>query len=76
VKDPGTGFSFDNLAHAAVSNPAESPFEHTEVREQKGMRPGGFGILMSRQLVDELLYNEAGNEVLLIKYVKSPLPKT
>lgn len=69
VRDPGQGFSFDELTHAAVSNPIDSPFEHTEVRERLGMRPGGFGILMTRQLVDELIYSEAGNEVLLIKYL-------
>ncbi|HKW99403.1 MAG TPA: response regulator [Bryobacteraceae bacterium] len=69
VRDPGKGFSFDTLAHAAVSNPLDAPFEHTEVRERLGMRPGGFGILMTRQLVDELIYSEAGNEVLLIKYL-------
>jgi DNA-binding response OmpR family regulator len=69
VRDPGEGFSFQELPHAAVSNPLESPFEHAELREQLGMRPGGFGILMTRQLVDELIYNEAGNEVLLIKYL-------
>jgi CheY-like chemotaxis protein len=69
VRDPGEGFSFQDLAHAAVSNPAASPFEHAEVREQMGMRPGGFGILMTRQLVDELIYNDKGNEVLLIKYL-------
>ena len=34
------------------------------------MRPGGFGIMMTRQLVDELIYNEQGNEVLLIKYLR------
>ena len=38
-------------------------------REAKGMRPGGFGILMSRKLVDDLIYNEKGNEVLLVKYL-------
>jgi anti-sigma regulatory factor (Ser/Thr protein kinase) len=38
------------------------------------MRPGGFGILLTRHLVDELIYNETGNEVLLIKYVVSPKP--
>jgi anti-sigma regulatory factor (Ser/Thr protein kinase) len=38
-------------------------------REQRGIRPGGFGILLARNLVDELLYNEKGNEVLLIKYL-------
>jgi CheY-like chemotaxis protein len=69
VRDPGKGFSFDTLTHAAVSNPLDAPFEHSEVRERLGMRPGGFGILMTRQLVDEMIYNEAGNEVLLIKYV-------
>jgi DNA-binding response OmpR family regulator len=69
VRDPGKGFSFDELSHAAVSNPADSPVEHVEVREKLGMRPGGFGILMTRQLVDELIYNEHGNEVLLIKYL-------
>ena len=33
------------------------------------MRPGGFGILIAKQLVDELVYNERGNEVVMIKYI-------
>jgi CheY-like chemotaxis protein len=70
VRDPGQGFSFDELAHAAVSNPDESPTEHAEIRDRLGLRPGGFGILLTRQLVDELIYNEAGNEALLIKYLE------
>lgn len=69
IHDPGAGFSFDFLPHAAVSNPAESPTRHVEVRAQKGQRPGGFGILMSRNLVDDLLYNEKGNAVLFVKYL-------
>jgi len=69
VRDPGKGFSFDHLQHAAVSNPEDSPVEHAGVREKLGMRPGGFGIMMTRQLVDDLIYNEHGNEVLLIKYM-------
>jgi len=69
VRDPGKGFSFDHLEHAAVSNPEDSPVEHAGIREKMGMRPGGFGILMTRELVDELIYSEHGNEVLLIKYV-------
>jgi anti-sigma regulatory factor (Ser/Thr protein kinase) len=32
------------------------------------MRPGGYGILMAHNIVDELMYSEVGNEVLLIKY--------
>jgi len=69
VRDPGPGFSFDKLKHAAVSN-IQSPVEHAMTREELGLRPGGFGILLTRSFVDELLYNEKGNEVLLIKYLK------
>jgi len=69
VRDPGAGFSFEDLSHDAVSNPPDSPFEHADIRERMGLRPGGFGILLTRKLVDELIYNETGNEVLLIKYL-------
>jgi len=69
IHDPGTGFSFDFLPHAAVSNPVEAPTRHVEIRAEKGQRPGGFGILMSRNMVDELLYNERGNAVFFVKYL-------
>lgn len=70
VHDPGKGFSLDLLPHAAINNPADSPVAHVEFREEHGQRPGGFGILMTRNLVDELLYNERGNSALFIKYLK------
>ena len=69
IADPGQGFSFDGLAHAALANPEDRPTDHMKVREGKGLRPGGFGLLMARQLVDELLYNEQQNEVVFIKYL-------
>lgn len=69
IQDPGSGFSFEDLPHAAVSYSDGSPIEHAAVRDQLGIRPGGFGILMTRKLVDELIYNEKGNEVLMIKYL-------
>jgi DNA-binding response OmpR family regulator len=69
VRDPGPGFSFERLRHAAVSNPVGSPIDHALAREELGMRVGGFGILLTRSLVDELIYNEKGNEALLIKYL-------
>jgi DNA-binding NarL/FixJ family response regulator len=72
VKDPGTGFSLEELKHSAVANPSGQPLLHMAEREAMGMRPGGFGILMAKKLVDELLYNEKGNEVLLIKYLAPP----
>ena len=69
IADPGKGFSFRELTHAAINNPPHDPMEHTAVREEKGLRPGGFGLLMTRQMVDELLYNEAHNEVVFVKYL-------
>ena len=39
------------------------------VREEQGLRPGGLGLVMTRALVDELIYNEARNEVVFIKYL-------
>lgn len=67
MRDPGKGFSLEGIAHAAVCNPEDSPIRHVEIREERGQRPGGFGILMATHLVDELLYNERGNEVLFVK---------
>ena len=69
IADPGKGFSFSALPHAAVSNAPESPLDHALVREERGLRPGGFGLLMTRQIVDELIYNEAHNEVVFVKYL-------
>src|SRR6266403_688932 len=69
ITDPGKGFNFEGLQHAAVSNPPDDPIGHMKVREEKGLRPGGLGILMTMSLVDELLYNEAQNEVVFIKYL-------
>ena len=68
VKDPGPGFDRDGLAHAAVSNPPDDPVAHIAARAEQGLRPGGFGLLLARKVVDELIYSERGNEVLLIKY--------
>jgi len=69
IADPGEGFDIDRLAHAAVSNPDNDPLEHHRVRQDMGLRPGGLGLVMTRALVDELIYNEQRNEVVLIKYL-------
>lgn len=75
VKDPGKGFSLEELRHAAAAccSP-EDLFRHAAVRDERGMRPGGFGILLAKKLVDELIYNEAGNEVVLVKYLNPTQP--
>ena len=65
IKDSGPGFDTRDLRHAADG---EDPVKHMEVREERGLRPGGFGILMTKGMVDDMRYNEAGNEVTLVKY--------
>ena len=70
IADPGPGFKFEDLSHAAVSYPAGEALQSASVRHEKGIRPGGFGILMARSMVDELLYNEVHNEVLFLKYLE------
>jgi len=36
VKDPGEGFSFEELSHAAIMNPPSEPIRHEAIREQQG----------------------------------------
>jgi len=69
IADPGPGFNVEGLLHAAIGQPEDDPTAHAIVREEKGMRPGGFGILTVRAKVDELLYNEKRNEVVFVKYL-------
>ena len=69
IRDPGEGFSMNTLAHAAIANTDEEPFRHMELRRQIGIRPGGFGLLMTKSFADELIYSAKGNEVILIKYL-------
>ncbi|MGE5734601.1 MAG: ATP-binding protein [Acidobacteriota bacterium] len=74
VKDPGEGFSLDEIHHAAIANPPDNPIHHQVLRDEKGLRPGGFGLLLSRSLVDELIHSEKGNEVILVKYLNAVRP--
>ena len=71
VRDPGAGFRGESLTHAAIANPANDPTAHIMQREAEGLRPGGYGLLLAGGTVDELIYSEIGNEVLLVKYVDS-----
>jgi len=64
VRDQGTGFDRTKLPHAAI---ADDPFTHLDVREKLGLRAGGFGLLICQGMVDEMSYNDQGNEVTLIK---------
>jgi len=64
VRDQGSGFDRRDLPHAAIP---DDPLTHLDVREQLGLRAGGFGLLICQGMVDGMRYNDLGNEVTLIK---------
>jgi len=64
IRDQGPGFDPRKLPHAASD---EDPIGHLDIRNDLGIREGGFGIMLARGLVDEFRYNDVGNEVTLIK---------
>jgi two-component system, OmpR family, response regulator len=72
IKDQGPGFNPRNLPHAASD---EDPIGHIEIRNELGLREGGFGIMLARGLVDKFRYNESGNEVTFVKHF-DPQPKS
>jgi two-component system OmpR family response regulator len=69
IRDQGPGFNPTKIPHAAQE---EDPIGHLDVRNELGIREGGFGIMLARGLVDEFRYNDKGNEVTLVKrFVKA-----
>jgi two-component system, OmpR family, response regulator len=68
IQDQGPGFNPRHLPHAASD---EDPIGHLEVRNELGLREGGFGIMLARGLVDEFRYNQRGNEVTLVKRLET-----
>lgn len=69
IADPGEGFDIKRLAHAAINNAPDDPLGHAFTREEMGLRPGGLGLVMTHALVDDVIYNEKRNEVVLVKYL-------
>ena len=65
IADPGLGFNFDDLSHAAVDS-SPGAIAHDDVGQEKGLRPGGFGLVLIRAIADELIYNERQNEVVFV----------
>jgi DNA-binding response OmpR family regulator len=68
IADPGSGFQVEDLSHASGGQGPDR-IAHDDVRREKGIRPGGFGLVMIRAIADELVFNERRNEVVFIKYL-------
>ena len=64
IRDQGPGFNPTIVPHAASD---ADPIGHLDIRNDLGIREGGFGIMLAKGLVDDFRYNEKGNEVTLVK---------
>ena len=65
-KDPGPGFNPKAPGLVATD---DDTLSHLTYREAEGKRAGGSGMLLTAKLVDEVHYNERGNEVFLVKHL-------
>jgi len=61
VKDPGQGFWLEEIRHTAMANPPDDPIRHD-----------AYGFLIALHFVDDLIYDEKGDDLLLIKYLDAP----
>jgi anti-sigma regulatory factor (Ser/Thr protein kinase)/CheY-like chemotaxis protein len=70
VTDPGAGFNLTERSKSWLTNPLDQlPVRDTLSDRAEGIYSKSYGILLAQHLVDELIYNEQGNEVILIKYL-------
>jgi anti-sigma regulatory factor (Ser/Thr protein kinase)/ActR/RegA family two-component response regulator len=69
-RDPGEGFRQKELPGATPSSAIRDVAATAAFREAAGLRPGGFGMLIVRNLVDEVIYNESGNQAILVKHTR------
>ena len=71
VKDPGEGFSMQEIRDAETAKPLEKYAQHVKTQSWEKMEtpPRGLGILMARKFLDDLIFSEKGNEAFLIKYL-------
>ncbi|HNZ67602.1 MAG TPA: ATP-binding protein, partial [Planctomycetota bacterium] len=69
IQDEGEGFDLQNLPHALIGKSKNETMDVMMYRRQQGMRLGGLGIASVFAIADEVIYNQLGNSVLMIKYL-------
>jgi len=74
VKDPGEGFSMQEILETEASEPLEKYAQQAKTQPWEKMKipPRGLGILMARKFLDDLIFNGQGNEAFLVKYLPNP----
>lgn len=66
VEDEGEGFDVQKL-----KDPSRDPLAHIMERMSAGKRMGGYGVFMTKNIMDEVVYSERGNVVVMTKYFRS-----
>jgi len=64
-EDEGEGFN-----PYALPDPTTDPINHIRNRKDMGKRPGGFGVFLIQRLMDEVVYSDRGNIVVMSKYLR------
>ncbi len=62
IADEGVGFD-----PASVPDPSADPIAHILGRAAEGKRVGGYGLYITRKIMDKVIYNEQGNAVIMSK---------
>ena len=63
-EDEGEGFKPHSLP-----DPAADLYGHLQASAAAGKRPGGFGVMLVHSIMDEVVYSEKGNVVLMTKFL-------
>lgn len=66
ISDEGQGFN-----PQAIPDPSQDPLGHIEQRQKDGKRLGGYGIHLVRNIMDKITWNEQGNKVIAVKYLRT-----
>jgi len=66
IEDEGEGFDVSKL-----KDPSRDPLAHIMERMSDGKRMGGYGIFMSKSIMDDIQYSERGNIVVMTKVFTS-----
>lgn len=76
VANPGNGFRSQNLIHAALCVPGSGPCEHFSRRKRKRKQKAESGLTILRGRTDHLIYNQTGQEMILLRYLGPSEPQT
>lgn len=66
IEDLGVGFEPGEVPDP-LADPEHGPAQVARRREAEGKRPGGFGLAITRKVMDQVIYNRLGNSVVMSK---------